>query len=68
MQVFEGYVRRSKQWANGGLGKFAKRLTLVDDVDGYFSGSWPTYPPLFVIEVVPLLGDKLTFLTTRADY
>ena len=28
------YVRRWEQWATGGLGEYAKQLTLDDDVDG----------------------------------
>jgi len=34
-KMIEGYVRRWKQWATGGLGEFAKQLILDDDVDGY---------------------------------
>ena len=34
-EVIEGYVRRWKQWARGGLGEYAKQLTLDDDVDGH---------------------------------
>ena len=34
-EVIEGYVRRWKQWARGGLGEFAKQLTLDDDACGY---------------------------------
>ena len=33
--MIEGYVRRWKQWARGGLGESAKQLTFDDDVDGY---------------------------------
>ena len=35
IEVIEGYVRRWKQWARGGLGEYAKQLILDDDVDGY---------------------------------
>ena len=35
IEVIEGYVRRWKQWARGGLGEFAKQLILDDDVCGY---------------------------------
>ena len=34
-EVIEGYVRRWKQWARGGLGESAKQLTFDDDVAGY---------------------------------
>ena len=37
-RMIEGYVRRWKQWATGGLGEFAKQLFLDDDVDGYLQG------------------------------
>jgi hypothetical protein len=35
IEVIEGYVRRWKQWATGGLGEFVKQLTLDDDACGY---------------------------------
>ena len=34
-KMIEGYVRRWKQWARGGLGEYVKQLILDDDVDGY---------------------------------
>ena len=32
-KMIEGYVRRWKQWATGGLGEYAKQLILDDDLD-----------------------------------
>lgn len=34
-KMIEGYVRRWKQWARGGLGEYAKQLILDDDACGY---------------------------------
>ena len=34
-EVIEGYVRRWKQWARGGLGEYAKQLILDDVACGY---------------------------------
>ena len=34
-KMIEGYVRRWKQWATGGLGAYAKQLMIDNDVDGY---------------------------------
>ena len=34
-KMIEGYVRRWKQWARGGLGEFAKQLIFDDDACGY---------------------------------